>query len=72
MLINLIKNFAPFLVAHVGEWLENRALVIRKSDLERVAQVAGTTPEALQDANKAVVSAGVGWVEEYLQEHFKI
>jgi hypothetical protein len=72
MLISVLKTWAPFLVGHIFDWLEERALVIRKSDLAGVAAAAGITPEALQESLKTVEKSGLGYAEEYLQKHWGI
>jgi pantothenate kinase type III len=71
-MLRFLSGFIGPIVSHAFTWLDDRALVIPKKDLASIAAAAGTTPEALQSAQKSVVTSILDIAGEYLQEHWKI
>lgn len=69
-MLGFLKVFLSAAIPHAFGWLDSRALIIPKKDLQSVAQRLGVTPEALQAENTGAVGAALNMAGEYLQEHW--
>ncbi len=70
MFLWFISNLLKPSIEHAFGWLSTRALIIPAEKLTAVAAAAGVTPEALQSANKTVVTEGLDLAGEYMAKHW--